>query len=56
MPDETCEPEASEKKHKLAVRDLKPKADPRGGAAKGGKSGKAIPRTEEVDFDWTLSS
>jgi hypothetical protein len=56
MLDETCEPEATEKKHKLAVRDLKPKSDPKGGAAKGGKSEKAIPRTEEVDFDWTLSS
>ncbi len=56
MPDETGEPEATEKKRALAVRDLKPKSDPKGGAAKGGKSETATPRTEEVDFDWMLSS
>ena len=56
MPDETSEPEATEKKRALAVRDLKPKSDPKGGAAKGGKSDKITPRTEEVDFDWTLRS
>ena len=33
MPDETGEPEATEKKRALAVRDLKP-SDPKGGAAK----------------------
>ena len=51
MPDETGEPEATEKKRALAVRDLKPKSDP-----KGGKSDKVTPQTEEVDFDWTLRS
>ncbi len=56
MPDETSEPEATEKKRALAVRDLKPKSDPKGGAAKGGKSDEATRRTEEVDFDWTLRS
>lgn len=56
MPDETSEPQATEKKRALAVRDLKPKSDPKGGAAKGGKSDKITPRTEEVDFDWTLRS
>jgi hypothetical protein len=56
MPDETSEPEATEKKRALAVRDLKPTSDPKGGAAKGGKSDKITPRTEEVDFDWTLRS
>ena len=53
MPDETGEPEATEKKRAPAVRDLKP-SEPKGGAAKGGKSDKVTPRTEEVDFDWTL--
>jgi hypothetical protein len=56
MPDETSEPKPTEKKRALAMRDLKPKTDPKGGAANGGKSDKATPRTEEVDFDWTLSS
>lgn len=56
MPDETSEPEATEKKRAVAVRDLKPKSDPKGGAAGGAKSDKAAPRTEEVDFDWTLLS
>jgi hypothetical protein len=56
MPDETSEPETTEKKRALAVRDLKPKSDPKGGAAKGGKSDKITPRTAEVDFDWTLRS
>ena len=56
MPDETSEPEATERKHKLAVHDLKPRSDPKGGAGKGGKSEKATPRTEEVAFDWMLSS
>jgi hypothetical protein len=56
MPDETSEPKPTEKKRAPAVRDLKPKTDPKGGAAKGGKNDKATPRTEEVDFDWTLRS
>ena len=56
MPDETREPQATEKKRALAVRDLKAKSDPKGGAAKGGKSDEATRRTEEVDFDWTLRS
>jgi hypothetical protein len=56
MQDETSEPKPTEKKRALGVRDLKPKTDPKGGAANGGKSDKATPRTEEVDFDWTLRS
>ena len=56
MADETSEPKRKEKKRALAVRDLKPKADPKGGAANGGKSDETTPRTEEVDFDWTLPS
>ena len=56
MPDEMSEPKPTEKKRAPAVRDLKPKTDPKGGAANGGKSDKATPRTEEVDFDWTLRS
>ena len=56
MPDETSEPKPTEKKRALTMRDLKPKTDPKGGATNGGKSDKATPRTEEVDFDWTLSS
>ena len=51
MPDETSEPQTTEKKRALAVRNLKPKSDPKGGAAKGGKSDKVTPRTEEVDFN-----
>lgn len=55
MADETNERETTEKKRALDVRDLKPKSDPKGGgAAKGGKSDKITPRTEEVDFDSTL--
>lgn len=56
MPDERNEPKPSERKHPLAVRDLKPNSDPKGGAGKGGKTENATPRSEEVDFDWTLSS
>jgi hypothetical protein len=56
MPDETSEPNPTGKKCAFTVRDLKPKTDPKGGAANGGKSDKATPRTEEVDFDWRLSS
>jgi hypothetical protein len=56
MPDETSEPKPTEKKRERTVRDLKPKIDPKGGAANGGKSDKATRRTEEVDFDWTLRS
>ena len=56
MPDETSEPKPTEKKREHTVRDLKPKIDPKGGTAKGGQSNKATPRTEEVDFDWTLRS
>ena len=56
MPKEASEPEVRETKRTPAVRDLKPKSDPKGGAAKGGKSDKVTPRTEEVDFDWTLRS
>jgi len=56
MPDEMSEPKPTEKKRALAVRDLKPKTDPKGGASNGGKSDKVPPRTEEVDFDWTLRS
>jgi hypothetical protein len=56
MPDETSEPNPPGKKRALPVRDLKPKTDPKGGAAHGGKSDKTTPRTEEVDFDWTLHS
>jgi hypothetical protein len=56
MADETSEPKPTEKKRALAVRDLKPTSNPKGGAANGGKSDKATPRTEEVDFDWTLRS
>ena len=56
MADETSERETTEKKRALDVRDLKPKSDPKGGVAKGGKSDKVTPRTEEVDFDWTLRS
>jgi hypothetical protein len=55
MPDEVNTPKPTEKKRALAVRDLKPKTDPKGGAANG-KNDKATPRTEEVDFDWTLPS
>ena len=54
MPDEMSEPKPTEKKRAPAVRDLKPKTDPKGGAAN--ESDKATPRTEEVDFDWTLRS
>jgi hypothetical protein len=56
MPDETNEAKPTEKKRALAVRDMKPKIDPKGGVANGGKSEKATRRTEEVDFDWTLRS
>ena len=56
MPDETSEPKPAEKKRAINVRDLKPKSDPKGGAGKTGKSDKTLPRTEEVDFDWTLCS
>ena len=56
MPDETSEPKSTETTRAGTVRDLKPKTDPKGGAANGGKSDKATPRTEEVDFDWTLRS
>ncbi|MGB9156408.1 MAG: hypothetical protein WCB20_07940 [Chthoniobacterales bacterium] len=42
MPDEMSEPKPTEKKRALAVRDLKPKTDPKGGAANGGKSDKAL--------------
>ena len=55
MPDET-NPKPTEKKRALTVRDLKPKSDPKGGVANGGKSDAVTPRTEEVDFDWTLHS
>ena len=51
MPDETSEPEATEEKRPATVRDLKPKADPKGGAANVGKGDKTLPRTEEVDFN-----
>jgi len=51
VPDETREPKPTEKKRAGTVRDLKPKADPKGGAANGGKSDKWLPRTEEVDFN-----
>ena len=43
---------SAEKKRVGAVRDLKPKTDPRGGAGDGGKSDKTLPRTEEVHFEW----
>ena len=43
MPDEVNTPKPTEKKRALAVRDLKPKTDPKGGAANGGKSDKATP-------------
>jgi hypothetical protein len=56
MRDETSEPKPTEKKRALAMRDLKPKADPKGGAGDSGKSDKTTPRTEEADFDWTLSA
>jgi hypothetical protein len=36
------------------VHDLKRKTDIKGGAANDGKSDRATPRTEEVDFGWTL--
>jgi hypothetical protein len=51
MADETSEPKPKEKKRAGTVRDLKPKTDPKGGAANGGKSDKWLPRTEEVDFN-----
>ena len=56
MPDETSEPKPTEKKRPVTVRDLKPKSDPKGGVTNSGKCDKTLPRTEEVDFDWTLRS
>jgi hypothetical protein len=51
MPDETSDPKPTEKKRASTVRDLKPKADPKGGTESGGKSDKMLPRTEEADFN-----
>jgi hypothetical protein len=51
MGDETNDAKSTEKKRPGTVRDLKPKTDPKGGAASGSKSDKTLPRTEEVDFN-----
>jgi len=51
MPDETSEPKPTEKKRAGTVQDLKPKTDPKGGAANSGKGDKTLPRKEEVDFN-----
>jgi len=51
MPDEKSEPKPTEKKRPVTLHDLKPKADPKGGAGNGSKSDKTLPRTEEVDFN-----
>jgi hypothetical protein len=55
MPDETSDSKPTERNRAVTVRDLKPKADPKGGAGNGGKSDKTLPRTEEVDIDWLSS-
>ena len=53
MPDENSQPESAEKKKReVEVRDLKPKTDPKGGAADTKKKDdkRASGRTGEVDF------
>jgi hypothetical protein len=49
MPNETSEPEPPQKKKReIEIRDLTPKNDVKGGAAKAEKQ--AFPRTGEIDF------
>ena len=52
MPDETPKPEpAKEKKGEVKIRDLTPKSDAKGGAAKGERDEKpTVRRTGEIDF------
>jgi hypothetical protein len=52
MPDETTKPEpAEEKKREVKIRDLTPKSDAKGGAAKGERDEKpTVRRTGEIDF------